>query len=104
MSPSRDMQERLYRELMDDAALARQKRDAARKCDACRAPLRFGRSGDKRIPLDYDEHEGGSWFLFDAGDCYQGRQEDETPTGATRHYRHTATCRPVLPHQQEIVP
>lgn len=103
MTPSRQLQERLYREQMDDAALARQKRDAARKCDACLAPIVFGRDGDRWIPLDYDEHEGGNWFLFPEGDCHQGRQEDETPAGATRHYKHSATCRQRQPEQEAIL-
>jgi hypothetical protein len=102
VTPARDLQERLYRELMDDAALARQKREAARKCDTCRAPLRFARDGDMWLPLDYDEHEGGNWFLFPDGTCYQGRQEDDTPIGATRHYRHTATCRQRPPLQEPL--
>ena len=98
-----DLQERLYRETMSADALARQKREAARKCDACRGPLLFGRDGDKWIVLDYDEHEGGNWFHFaDNNTAHQGRQEDETPAGATRHYRHDATCRQRPPQQESL--
>lgn len=100
--PSRDLQERLYRETMDDEALARQKREAATKCKSCGEPIRWGREGERHVALDYDEHEGGNVFLFADGGCYTGRQEDVTPPGATRHYKHRATCRKPLPVQETI--
>jgi hypothetical protein len=100
--PSRAMQEKLYRETMDDEALARQKREAAKKCSNCGSPVRWGRDGDKHVLLDYDEHEGGNWFLFEEADCFKGSQSDPTPTGATRHYNHRATCRKPQPVQERI--
>lgn len=94
MKPSRDLQERLYRELMDDEALARQKREAAPRCKSCGAPIRWAKTSNGRhMPLDYDEHDGGNVFLFTDGVCMVGTQADETPRFATRHYSHFATCK-----------
>lgn len=102
MTPSRTAQEALYREQMDDEALAGQKREAATKCKSCSAPIRWGRDGSKHVALDYDEHEGGNTFLFPDGGCYTGKQDDPTPADATRHYRHRATCKHPLPVQERI--
>lgn len=102
MTLSRQLQERLYREALDDEALARQKRDAAKKCNNCGAPVRWARDGDRHVLLDYDEHEGGNWFLFADATCYRGGQADATPPSSTRHYLHKATCKRPMPVQEKI--
>jgi hypothetical protein len=90
---SRQTQERLYQEQMGAEALAEQRRAGAPKCRACAKPIRWATAGNgKHVMLDFDEHEGGNVFRFDDGTCRTGRQDDPTPPGAKRFYKHEATC------------
>lgn len=76
----------------DDNELARL-RNAAKKCRSCEAPIIWATTDSgKRMPLDFDEHEGGNVFLAADGTCRVGRQEEDTTPGTTRHFSHFATC------------
>jgi hypothetical protein len=91
-------QQTLYRDTMGENALERQRRAGATRCRSCFRPIRWARTGSgKRMPVDYDENEAGNVFLFADGGCRVGKQDEQTPAGATRHFSHFATC----PHADE---
>jgi hypothetical protein len=93
-------QDKLYEQVMGDVAAERQRRAASPRCSSCDAPILWAvTEAGKRMPLDYDEHEGGNVFLFrplpgsnQPWKCRVGRQDDPTPQFATRHFSHFATC------------
>jgi hypothetical protein len=105
---SRDDQARLYEQEKGEDAAALQRRAAAPKCSSCGAPILWAvTEAGKRMPLDYDEHEGGNVFLFRSPPgsgkpwtCKVGRQEDAPPQFASRHFSHFATCPNAAEHRR----
>jgi hypothetical protein len=62
-------------------------------CKSCRRPVIWAvTESGKRMPVDYNEHEGGNVFLYPNRKVVIGKQTDETPMYATRHFSHFATC------------
>jgi hypothetical protein len=97
---NRREQEQLYERELGAAALERQKREAAKRCRSCFAPIVWTRrrggsrwGGPKPMPVDYDQHEGGNIALYQDGTYEVVPQDAPLPPGTTRHYSHFATCR-----------
>jgi len=81
-------------EQLGESAAQRARRDDARKCKSCHAPIIWAKNETtgKWMPLDYDPHEGGNVFLFLNGKCRVGKQDDQLPDWSTRHFSHFARC------------
>jgi hypothetical protein len=93
----------MYAEQLGEDALARQRRESAPKCKSCGAPIRWAitRSG-RRMPLDYDESPTGNVLLFGDESCRViGADEQFTPSDATRHTSHFATCPQGAAHRRK---
>lgn len=105
---NRQDQALLYEREMGTDKADEQRRAATPRCKSCGAPILWAiTEAGKRMPLDYDEHEGGNVFLFkpkpgnkEPFRCRIGRQEDPTPQFTTRHFSHFATCPNASDHRR----
>jgi hypothetical protein len=81
--------------------LQEQKRASAKRCSSCERPIIWAKTDTgKWMPLDYDPDEGGNVFFFLDFTCKVGRQTDQTPQFATRHFSHFATCPNAKDHRR----